>query len=198
MGKAHAMRSTSGIPVNHWDKFVLTACYLFNQTPVTSQDGHTPFECWTEKKPDLSHLREIGCRAFVSVQNRHNPKVYSHSMECVLISYSLDSKSYRCYHHESHKVFVSYNISFIESHQCGTMPSPVVTPTPVTSTPNITLKEVPDNDAAPFHPPTSMTPDLPQHSGQAAKPSKRFCSMDGKPYVLPTQHAIIDSIATVN
>jgi hypothetical protein len=72
----------------------LTACYLSNRTPVTSQDGHTPFEHWTDQKPDLSHLREIGCRAFVLVQNQHNPKVYSRSIECVLIGYSLDSKAY--------------------------------------------------------------------------------------------------------
>jgi len=75
MGKARAMRSTCGVPVNCWDEFVLTTCYLTNQTPSTSQVGHTPYERWFSSKPDLSHLREIGCRAFVLIQNRHNPKV---------------------------------------------------------------------------------------------------------------------------
>jgi len=181
MGKACTMRSTCGIPVNHWDEFLLTACYLSNWTPVTSQGSHTPFEHWTGKKPDLLHLREIGCRAFVLVQNHHNPKVYSRSVECVLIGYSLDSKSYCCYHRESHKVFVSYHVSFIESHQCGTMPPPVIAPTSATSMPNIALEEVPDNNTTPFHPSTPMTPDLPRHSGRATKPSKHRCAMVSYP-----------------
>jgi transposase InsO family protein len=75
MGKACAMRSTCGVPVNRWDEFVLTTCYLTNKTPSTSQVGHTPYEHWFSSKPDLSHLREISCRAFVLIQNCHNPKV---------------------------------------------------------------------------------------------------------------------------
>jgi hypothetical protein len=94
MGKARAMRSAANIPVNRWNEFILTACYLSNHMPVTSQDRHMPFEHWYGHKPDLSNLHEIGCRAFVLIQNWHNPKVFAHSVECVLIGYSLDSKAY--------------------------------------------------------------------------------------------------------
>jgi hypothetical protein len=92
MGKAHVMRTACNMPINHWDEFVLIACYLSNKTPVTSQDSHTPFEHWTDQKPDLSHLCKIGCHMFILIQNQHNPKVYSCSIKCVLIGYSLDSK----------------------------------------------------------------------------------------------------------
>ena len=119
------MRSFARVPVNHWDEFILTVCYLTNRTPVKSQQGHTPYEQWFGRVPDLSHLREIGCHAFVLVQNHHNPKVFDHSVECVLIGYSLDSKAYHCYHRPSGKVFTSFHVSFIESHQ-----SPLTTRTP--------------------------------------------------------------------
>jgi hypothetical protein len=188
------MRSTCGIPVNRWDEFILTACYLSNRTPVTSQNSHTPFERWTGQKPDLSNLCEIGCRAFVLVQNRHNPKVYTHSVECILIGYSLDSKSYRCYHRESHKVFVSYHVSFIESHQCSSPPPPGPPPppelTPVHPHPSTPLEETPVADI------TAPPLDTPQRSKRPSHPSERRCLMDGKPYVSPTQRAVLDSLAT--
>ena len=98
MGKAHAMRSYVKVPVNRWDELVITACYLTNHTPVKSQQGHTPYEHWYGHFPDLSHLREIGSRAFILIQGQHNPKVLDRSVECVLIGYSPDSKVYWCYH----------------------------------------------------------------------------------------------------
>ncbi|KAF9228522.1 hypothetical protein BS17DRAFT_681877, partial [Gyrodon lividus] len=69
MGKAQAMRSACNAPINCWDEFVVTVCYLTNHTPVKLQDGHTPFKKWFNRIPDLSHLHEIGCQAFVLIQN---------------------------------------------------------------------------------------------------------------------------------
>jgi hypothetical protein len=90
MGKACTMCTSCNVPPNWWDEFVLTACYLSNRTPVTSQAGHTPFERWFSHKPDPSHLCEIGSHTFILIQNWHNPKIYNRSIECVLIGYSLD------------------------------------------------------------------------------------------------------------
>ncbi|KAG2050616.1 hypothetical protein BDR06DRAFT_891486 [Suillus hirtellus] len=92
IGKAHTMHTVYGVPMNYWDKFILTMCYFTNHTPVTLQDGHTSYECWFGTKPDLTHLCEIGCCMFVLIQNHNNPKVYNCSLECVL--------AYYCYHHE--------------------------------------------------------------------------------------------------
>lgn len=75
----------------------------------------TPFESFYDRKPDLSHLREIGSRAFVLILNVHNPKIYQRSEECVLIGYGKDSKTYRCYHRATQKVYESFHVVFIES-----------------------------------------------------------------------------------
>jgi hypothetical protein len=80
-----------------------------------------PYKAWFSHNPNLSHLCKIGCRAFVLIQNRHNPKIFNHLTKCVLIGYSLDSNAYRCYHRPSNKVFVSYHVSFIESFNDHTM-----------------------------------------------------------------------------
>ena len=64
---------------------------------VSRVTGKTPYELYEGKKPDLTHMREIGCKAFVLQPN--NPKVGYWGEEFVLIEYAQHSKAYRCYHH---------------------------------------------------------------------------------------------------
>ncbi|KAF7372211.1 Integrase catalytic domain-containing protein [Mycena venus] len=93
--KARAMRIYCNAPPNMWDEFCLTAAYLQARTPSSSQDGRTPHECFERVKPNVAHLREIGCRAFVLIED-NNPKVYERSIECI---------------------YNSINVRFIESGQ---------------------------------------------------------------------------------
>jgi len=69
-------------------------------------------------------MREIGCRVFVLIQNKHNPKIYDISLECVLIGYDTNSKTYRCYHCETNRVISSYHVRFLESHDGHSPSSP--------------------------------------------------------------------------
>jgi hypothetical protein len=110
---ARTMRIAANLCPNRWDKFIITANYLHMLVPTKSLNK-TPFEAYHQCKPDVSHLQEIGCRAFVLILNKHNPKVFQRSEECALIGYGKDSKSYHCYHRATHKVFESYHVVFIE------------------------------------------------------------------------------------
>jgi hypothetical protein len=103
---ARTMRAYAGLPPNRWDEFILTANYLCMRVPTKSLNNKTPYEVYHGDKPDLANLREIGSCAFVLILNKHNPKVFQRSEECGLIGYGKDSKSYRCYHRATHKVFV--------------------------------------------------------------------------------------------
>ncbi|KAF7360926.1 Integrase catalytic domain-containing protein [Mycena sanguinolenta] len=114
--KARAMRIGCSAPPFLWDEFCVTAAYLHARAPSSAQDGRTPFECFENIKPNLSHLREIGCRAFVLIES-NNPKVYDRSLECVLIGYTPRSKAYRCWERLTGKVYDSINVRFIESGQ---------------------------------------------------------------------------------
>src|ERR1700722_19052949 len=95
---ARTMRLTAGVPPNRWDEFIITANYLCMLVPTKSLKDITPFEAYHLRKPDISHLREIGCKAFILILNKHNPKVFQRSEECVLIGYRTNSKTYCCYH----------------------------------------------------------------------------------------------------
>lgn len=50
----------------------------------------TPFEAWYNRKPNLGHIRILGCKAYahVPVQIRSKTLWDSHSTKCVLIGYS--------------------------------------------------------------------------------------------------------------
>ena len=63
-GKACTMHLTCNAPSNLWDEFFLTAAYLMNLMAANANHGQTPYELWFSKLPSLSHLHEIGCRAF--------------------------------------------------------------------------------------------------------------------------------------
>lgn len=104
-------------PPNLWDEFYLTATHLHGKTKTSIDKNVTPDELWYGRRPDYSYLREIGCRVFVLVLNKHNPKIYERSIECVLIGYDNNSKAYRCYERSTWRVYSSYHVRFIESHQ---------------------------------------------------------------------------------
>ncbi|KAK0468820.1 hypothetical protein IW261DRAFT_1573432 [Armillaria novae-zelandiae] len=79
------MQIHASLPSNLWDELYVIASYLNNLTTTKSLSSKTPYKKWFKKKPNLSHLREIGCHAFVLIQNQHNPKIYECSIECILV-----------------------------------------------------------------------------------------------------------------
>lgn len=115
MAKARTVRIYVNMPAYLWDEFYLTAAHLHQKTTTRSlNNGPVPWERWYNRKPDYSYMREIGCRAFVLIQNKHNPKIYEQSIECVLIEYDVRSKSYRCYDKKTRSVYSSYHVQFLE------------------------------------------------------------------------------------
>lgn len=137
MGKARAMRIYAKCPPNLWDEFYLTASHIHTKTPTRSLGGLTPYEIFKKRKPDYSYMREIGCQVFVLILNKNNPKLYERSIECVLIGYDFNSKAYRCYDRATRRVYSSYHVRFIESHESpsppSTQPLPLINPpTPTT------------------------------------------------------------------
>ena len=54
-----------------------------------------PHELFYGEKPDVSHLRVYGCKAFAYVEKDHRDKLDAVSEECALVGYSATSKAYR-------------------------------------------------------------------------------------------------------
>ena len=75
----------------------------------------TPYEAYYGTRPDISHLREIGCQAFMLNQSERLPKIHNKSIEGILVGYSWNSKAYWCYYPKTGCIIVSRNVFFIES-----------------------------------------------------------------------------------
>ncbi|KAJ3494947.1 hypothetical protein NLJ89_g10707 [Agrocybe chaxingu] len=117
MGKARSMRAYAKLPPPLWDEMYLTATHTHVRTGTSTLEDATPFEKWYGRKPDISYLCEIGCRAFVLILSRHNPKLYERSIEYVLVGYDDKSKTYRCYDKTTQQIYSSYHVRFIENHE---------------------------------------------------------------------------------
>jgi hypothetical protein len=113
LDKARTMRSACNAPASMWDEFCAIAAYLTNLTASSSLRGKTPFEMWFGTIPSLSHLREIGCKAFALVLT-HNPKILQCSVPCILIGYAPNAKAYRLWNPASGRIFNSFHVTFVE------------------------------------------------------------------------------------
>jgi transposase InsO family protein len=111
--KARSMRLACDAPPNLWEEFCATAAYLTNLTASASIAGKTPYELWFQHIPSLSHLREIGCRAFALIPTI-NPKILQRSVPCTLIGYAPRAKAYRLWDRTSNRIFNSFHVAFIE------------------------------------------------------------------------------------
>ena len=88
------------------------AGYLENCTPTRTLMDKTPLEMWYGHHSDVSHLRKLGYKVWVHIHSE-NPKIYNWSIECLLVSYSDNSKAYRCLDQSSGHIHTTHNTFFI-------------------------------------------------------------------------------------
>jgi hypothetical protein len=113
MDRSWAIHLSASLPPNLWGECALMSAYIKNHTLTCSLKQKTPFKVWYGQKHNVSHMREIGCRAWIKKQT-NNPKIYVRSMECTLVSYSLNSKAYCCYEKTTGRIHILRDVTFIE------------------------------------------------------------------------------------
>lgn len=111
------MRLAAKCPESLWDEFYLTAAHLHAKTATKSLQGRIPFELWYKRVPNYMYIREIGCCAFVLTLDHHNPKLNACGIECILVGYGQNSKSYRCYDPKTKQIHELYHVHFLEWHK---------------------------------------------------------------------------------
>jgi len=112
---ARSMLKHAGMPNKLWAEAVSTAVYIKNRLPSRALPNSTPFERWTRKKPDISHLRTFGCLAFAWIHGDLRKKLDNHAYKCVLLGYSETATQYRVMDISSGRVFIARDVKFDES-----------------------------------------------------------------------------------
>ena len=107
---ARAMLFTMDLSVKEreslWSEAVGTAAYLRNRVPNRDDTDATPYEKFTGKKPDVSHLRVFGSPAFVRIPDANRRKFSEKSWKGIFVGYdSMTERIYRVFDPRRRKVF---------------------------------------------------------------------------------------------
>ena len=82
-----SMMAQANLPISYWGDALLTAAYILNRVPSISVSS-TPYELWTDKKPDLNNLRPWGSIGYVHNTSHRHGKLGPRGKKCIFIRYS--------------------------------------------------------------------------------------------------------------
>ena len=111
--RTKAILAETKLPKELWMEIASTVVHLKNRSPTTALEGKTPFEAWFGEKPNLSHLRSIGCMSHVHVPKEKRKKLDSHSRSCKLVGYA-GTNQYRLWDPAKRDVVISRDVVFNE------------------------------------------------------------------------------------
>jgi hypothetical protein len=105
------------LPKSLWGEAVATAAYLINRRPSAKQSGMTPYEAWFGRKPNISHLRIWGSKAYVHVPKERRPdiKLSDRATEALFVGYAEQEGNYRFYIPSQHRIVTSRDAVFHET-----------------------------------------------------------------------------------
>lgn len=101
-----------------WAEAVNTAVYLSNRSPKACLGKNTtPYEIWTGKKPNLSHLRVFGSPVMVHIPKEKRKKWDKKANMMYLVGYSENIKGYRLYNPNNQTLTVARDVVVMENIQ---------------------------------------------------------------------------------
>ena len=110
-----AIKIHANLPDKFWGSCVLAATYIINRLPSSILKWKSPFEGLYGSKPDMSHLKTIGCLCYaLNLKPRHD-KFATKGRRCMLLGYPVGQKAYRLYDLDNHTIFVSRDVHFEEN-----------------------------------------------------------------------------------
>jgi hypothetical protein len=112
MQRVRATMTSTDIPLSAWQEVARGVVWLKNRSPVANRDK-TPFELWTGKKPNLSHVRILGSKCWVRIPAEKLKKLNDRSVERILVGYE-GSSLYRVWNETTGKAETAYSVEFDE------------------------------------------------------------------------------------
>jgi hypothetical protein len=115
LSRARCLRISANLPSSIWPETVMAASYLNNRTPKKKLGWKTPFEMLTGEKPNLSHLRIYGCRAYPLRKNvPHLDKLEPRAHIGYLVGYD-STNIFRIWIPSKGKIIRTRDVTFDES-----------------------------------------------------------------------------------
>ena len=112
-----SMMAQANLPISYWGDALLTATYVLNRVPSKSVTT-TPYELWTNRKSNISHLRPWGCAAYVHNTSSKYGKSGPRGKKSIFVRYPEVSKGYVFIGEQENSTvtkFESRDVVFIEN-----------------------------------------------------------------------------------
>lgn len=99
-----------------WTEAVGTAAYLRNRVPNRGITNTTPYSEWFGRKPDISHLRIFGTKAFVRIPDSMRKKMDPKARKAIFVGYDYyTNKVYRVFNPEKKVVERVADVEIIDA-----------------------------------------------------------------------------------
>lgn len=121
--------------------------------------GRTPFELWTGKTPDVSHLREFGSNVYCLDRVPGKGKFEERTKKGVFLGYATNSKGYRVWLPDEGKVEVTRDLRFLQGREDPPTIGEGIAPQD-TAAPQEDSLDIPDEVAEIELKPTENNPDV--------------------------------------
>ena len=82
------MMEAKTLPPKFWAEAINCASYIQNRVPHKQLNGMTHFESLSGNKPDVTHLRIFGSRAWARIPTEKRKALEPQSQECLFVGYS--------------------------------------------------------------------------------------------------------------
>eukprot|EP00253_Pinus_taeda_P018200 PITA_18200 len=112
---ASCMLHAKSLPHNLWAEALNCANYIQNRSPHRFVKDQTPFEAWNGTKPEVTHLRVFGSRAWARIPSKKIKALDPQSIECIFVGYPDGVKGYRLLLPSTDKLIIERSVKFEES-----------------------------------------------------------------------------------
>ena len=102
------------ISLQFWVEAINCANYIVNRTPTNALNDITPKEAWSKIKPDVSHFRVFGSRAWAHIPDEKRKALQPKSEQCIFVGYSEEIKGYRLLQPHSKNIIIRRDVKFDE------------------------------------------------------------------------------------
>ena len=102
------------LPPSLWAEVVNCASYLKNRVPHKYVVGVKPFESMHGYKPNVSHMRVFGSKAWARIPLLKRKAFQAQSSECILLGYVEYAKAYKLMEVATRRCFIERSFQFEE------------------------------------------------------------------------------------
>ena len=107
----------SGLPSTFWSYALRHCAYIKNRVPHSHFNFEkTPYESYTGRIPDLSHLRVFGCPVVARKAGKRRSKLSQHSFSGIFLEFVNNSSNIRYYDTKSKRIKIASHVTFDEAH----------------------------------------------------------------------------------